>query len=283
MPLVTMKEVLQEAQAGKYAVGAFNPYNLESAQTIISAAEKEKSPVILQIWSGFDAFIGIDVLASLCLALAAKATVPVVVHLDHGGTLDQIGKAVKYGLSSVMIDGSALPFADNVSLAKQVIDFVRGSEIDVEGEIGHVGNAEMSLTVDDDIVLSSIDEVVKFYEETNVNSLAVSIGSAHGKYDEEPKLDIELLKQISAAISVPLVLHGGSYIPDEQIQDAIANGISKINISTELGDCFIAAMEKASFSDANFANEVTAPAYEAMGELVQAKMQLFKSSGKAGK
>lgn len=282
MALVSTKQMLEDARKGGYAVGAFNIFSLESAKAIIAAAEAERAPVILQIWSGFDAFIGLDVLGAIAICEAKRANVSVAVHLDHGLALSQIGQSVAAGFTSVMLDGSALELEGNIAVSKTVVEFCKAIHIPVEGEIGHVGGSEGG-EGGDPIVFTDPDEAKYFYEASGVDSVAVSIGTFHGTYENPPQLDIGLLKRIAAKVSAPLVLHGSSFTPDDMIRDAVSNGISKINVATELGNQLIAAsLEHVSgLKSAKYANELTDIPYGKVTELVRSKIRLFGSGGKA--
>lgn len=282
MPLVSSRKILYEARKEGYAVGSFNIFNLESAKAIIAAAEKENAPVMLQVWSGFESFIGLDVLGAIALCEAKRAKVPVAVHLDHGETLSQIGQAVASGFNSVMIDGSSLPLEENIRITRNVVEFCKGLDIPVEGEIGHVGGSEGN-EHKDAIVYTDPDEAYRFYKETGADFIAVSIGTFHGVYDDIPELDIELLKRIAKKVEAPLVLHGSSYTPDDMLQAAVKEGISKINVATEISDAMIkSAIEHVKTLDsAKYSNDLTEVPYAKMTEMVQQKIRLFGGSGKA--
>lgn len=283
MPLVTSKEVLIPARERGYAVGAFNAFNLESVQAIIRAAEAERSPALIQIWSGLDAFIGIDVLAAIVKCEAQKATVPIVLHLDHGMSVEHSVKAVQYGFTSAMIDGSSLPLEENIAITKEVIRICHVAGIPVEGEIGHVGGEEGGDNNKDDMIETDVEEAVQFYQATGVDTLAVSIGTSHGKYTQTPQLNLDLLRRISEQISIPLVLHGSSYTPEYMIQEAISYGIAKINVATELNDIVIERIttDIQAGLKANFVSDINDGGYSAMEEVVRHKMRLFGSSGQA--
>ena len=283
MPIVTSKALLADARENQYAVGAFNVFNMESAKAVIAAAEQEKSPVLLQVWSGLDAFVGLDVLAAIVRCEAAKASVPVVLHLDHGMNVEQIVKAIQHRFTSVMIDGSSLPLADNIAMTRSVVAIAHAAGLPVEGEIGHVGGEEGAEEASDDIVETDLEEAVKFYERTGVDTLAVSIGTSHGQYKQAPKLNIDLLRQVAARIPIPLVLHGSSYTPEEMIREAIKHGIAKINVDTELRNTVIATMTQQIKQglEAQFVSQLTSGGYERMTEKVREKMRLFGSSGRA--
>ena len=278
--LVSSKEMLCKAREEGYAVGSFNIFNLESAKAIIAAAEAENAPVMLQIWSGFADFIGLDVLGAIAVCEAKRARVPVAVHLDHGATLSQVGQAA--GFTSVMLDGSALPLEENIALTRNVVEFCRGLGIPVEGEIGHVGGSEDGGTRDE-IVYTDPDEAVAFWKDSGVDFVAVSIGTFHGVYEDAPRLNIDLLKALAARISAPLVLHGSSYTPDDQLAEAVRHGISKINVATEVSDTMIRATleHTRSLEKVKYANQLTDAPYQAVTELVRHKIRLFGGSGKA--
>lgn len=280
--LVSSKEMLCKAREEGYAVGSFNIFNLESAKAIIAAAEAENAPVMLQIWSGFADFIGLDVLGAIAVCEAKRARVPVAVHLDHGATLSQVGQSVAAGFTSVMLDGSALPLEENIALTRNVVEFCRGLDIPVEGEIGHVGGSEGGGTRDE-IVYTDPDEAVAFWKDSGVDFVAVSIGTFHGVYEDAPRLNIDLLKALAARISAPLVLHGSSYTPDDQLAEAVRHGISKINVATEVSDTMIRATleHTRSLEKVKYANQLTDVPYQAVTELVRRKIRLFGGSGKA--
>ena len=280
--LVSSKEMLCKAREEGYAVGSFNIFNLESAKAIIAAAEAENAPVMLQIWSGFADFIGLDVLGAIAVCEAKRARVPVAVHLDHGATLSQVGQSVAAGFTSVMLDGSALPLEENIALTRNVVEFCRGLGIPVEGEIGHVGGSEDGGTRDE-IVYTDPDEAVAFWKDSGVDFVAVSIGTFHGVYEDAPRLNIDLLKALAARISAPLVLHGSSYTPDDQLAEAVRHGISKINVATEVSDTMIRATleHTRSLEKVKYANQLTDAHYQAFTELVRHKKRLFGGSGKA--
>ena len=280
--LVSSKEMLCKAREEGYAVGSFNIFNLESAKAIIAAAEAENAPVMLQIWSGFADFIGLDVLGAIAVCEAKRARVPVAVHLDHGATLSQVGQSVAAGFTAVMLDGSALPLEENIALTRNVVEFCRGLGIPVEGEIGHVGGSEDGGTRDE-IVYTDPDEAVAFWKDSGVDFVAVSIGTFHGVYEDAPRLNIDLLKALAARISAPLVLHGSSYTPDDQLAEAVRHGISKINVATEVSDTMIRATleHTRSLEKVKYANQLTDAPYQAVTELVRHKIRLFGGSGKA--
>jgi ketose-bisphosphate aldolase len=232
MALAKLDDVLKKAQKDHYAVGAFNYMNMEMVYGIIDAAEKTHTPVILQFAQVLDDRYDIALLGHLAIAAAKKADVPVVVHLDHGQDLEMVKKCVDLGFTGIMIDGSSKPFEENVALTKSVVDYCHSRSIPVEAELGHVGQgSEYDLS---SYAYTDPDLAVEFVERTGIDALAVAIGNAHGAYKSTPKINYEVLKAVRKKVSVPLVLHGASGIPDKDIRGCIQEGITKINIFTEL-------------------------------------------------
>ena len=233
MPLVNMQEMLLSARKAKHAVGAFNVANYETALAVFKAAEAEKEPVIVQLYMRlFDTGKARD-LAPTLRGLAERAAVPVALHLDHGSTEKQAADALAWGYTSVMFDGSRLPFDENAARTKAVADAAHAAGATCEGEIGHVA-------MGDETALTEPDEAAAFAKASGVDALAVSIGTAHGYYKAEPKLDIPRCAAIAEALpGVPLVLHGGSGTPLADVRRAIESGIAKVNIATEFLDTYI--------------------------------------------
>lgn len=233
--LVNLKEILDMAEKGGYAVPAFNVYNMETVMGIIEAAEEAKAPVIIQSYSRLFTNGEAYYVAPMVLAAAKKASVPVCFHLDHGASEVEVVKALRWGATGVMIDKSALDFDENVSGTKSVVEMADAIGIPVEGEIGHVGtvnDAEMG-------EFTTVDEAKSFVDATGVAALAILVGTAHGRYKKEPKLDIQRIADIHAATKAHLVLHGGSGVPDDQIVEAIKAGIRKINFGTDVCYSFL--------------------------------------------
>ncbi len=233
MPLVNMKEMLGEARKARRAVGAFNVTNYETAAAVLKAAEAEGEPVIVQLYMRlFDTGKARDLAPSL-RAMAARANVPVALHLDHGSTVKQAADALAWGYTSVMYDGSRAPYDENARWTRHVAESAHALGATCEGEIGHVAQG-------DETALTDVGEAASFARETGVDALAVSIGTAHGYYKAEPKLDIARCAEIAAALpDVPLVLHGGSGTPLADVRRAIEAGIAKVNIATEFLDGYI--------------------------------------------
>ncbi len=237
--LVGLKEILDMAQKGGYAIPAFNVYNMETVMGVLAAAEEAKAPVIMQVYPRLVKEETAYFLAPIALAAAKKASVPVCFHLDHGPSELEVTRMLSWGATGIMLDGSVLPYEENVALTKRVVDTCAHVGVAVEGELGHVG------TVNDDGMgtFTDVDEAADFVKRTGVACLAVLVGNAHGRYKQPPKLDIERIANIYGATNhTPLVLHGGSGIPDDQIKLAVKAGIRKMNIATDICYAFLDAV-----------------------------------------
>ena len=243
MPLVTSKEMLLKAQQGGYAVGAFNAENMEMVKAIIQAAEELKAPVMIQTTPSTIKYGTLETYQAIVAAEAAKASVPVCLHLDHGSSFDLAMKALKAGYTSVMIDGSKLDYEGNIEVSKKVADVAASMGIPCEAELGKVGGKEDDLVAVAD-TNTDPQEAREFVERTGVTSLAVAIGTAHGFYVGTPVLDKERLSEIREVVDIPLVLHGGSGITDKDFQKAISLGIRKVNIATASFNSLTAHVEK---------------------------------------
>lgn len=231
MPLVNMKELLQDAQKRNYAVGSFSIANMEMILGVIKAAEETKSPIILQIAQVRLNHSPLHIIGAAMVAAAKKAKVPVAVHLDHGTTLECISEALEAGFTSVMFDGSHLPVDENIAMTNRVIALAKPYGAAVEAEIGCVGGSEDG-SVDIAMRCTSPDQAKEFYESTGVDALAIAIGNAHGFYKEAPELRFDILEKVRDTVSVPLVLHGGTGIEPEDFIRCHQSGIKKINIAT---------------------------------------------------
>lgn len=228
----TSKEMILEARRGGYAVPAFNAENLEMVQAIIEAAEEARSPVMIQTTPSTVKYITLRQAVAMVKADAEAATVPVSLHLDHCESYEAVAAAIDAGYSSVMIDASKLPYEENIAVTQKVVAKARPLGITVESELGTVGGKEDGHSAD--IAYTDPDEALDFYTRTGIDIFAIAIGTAHGFYKGEPKLNFELLAKIKDMIDCPLVLHGGSGIPDEMIKRTIELGINKVNYATEL-------------------------------------------------
>ena len=232
MSLVTSKEMLRKAQAGGYAVGAFNAENMEMVLAIVEAATELNAPVMIQTTPSTVKYAGLEMYAANVRAAAEKAPVPVCIHLDHGSSYDLAIGALEAGYTSVMIDGSHESFEDNVALTRRVVEQAAAAGIPVEAELGTVGGKEDDMEAEDGCTQPA--EAAEFVKRTGVDSLAVAIGTAHGVYKSTPKLDVPRLAEIRKVVDVPLVLHGASGLSDESIRDCVREGICKVNFATEL-------------------------------------------------
>ena len=233
--LVNFQTILKDANEKGYAVPAFNVYNMETVMGVIKAAEEQRSPVIIQFYSRLASTGFTDYLAPVILAAAAKASVPVCMHLDHGAGFEPAAIAVKNGATGIMVDFSQLSLEENIANTKKAVDLLSALNIGVEGEIGHIGKAADGVPTD----YTTVEEAKAYVEGTGVTALAVAVGTAHGRYKQAPVLQIERIREIKEAVGTPLVLHGGSGVPDEQIKLAVAAGIRKINFGTDLCYSFL--------------------------------------------
>ena len=237
--LVTTKEMLLDAQKNHYAVGAFNVENLEFVMAVLAAAEETKSPVIMQTTPGTIKTAGLDYFYGMVAAAAARTDVPVALHLDHGDGYDRCMQAFRTGYTSVMIDGSHESFEDNIALTASVARAGAAMGVPVEAELGKVGGKEDDgPAVEGENPYTDPEEAREFVERTGCTSLAIGVGTAHGVYTETPHIEQEVVKAIRAVVDVPLVLHGTSGVPDEQVAEAVKNGICKVNYATELRQAY---------------------------------------------
>jgi len=284
MSLVNTKEILLKAQEGNYAVAAFNVENMEMVQAVIAAAEEMDAPVILQTTPSTIKYADIDMFRAMVNAAAGKSKVPVAIHLDHGDSFELCKKAVEGKYTSVMIDGSKLSFEDNIKLCKSVVEVADKAGIPVEAELGTVGGKEDGHEVSDkEALYTNPMQAKEFVERTGITSLAIAIGTAHGFYKGEPKLDFDRLSEIREKVDIPLVLHGASGVPDESVEKAIELGICKVNFATELRVAYSNGVRRVLAKD----NNVYDPKkYGEAGrievkELVKHKITICKSAGKA--
>ena len=279
MPFVTTTEMLKEAQRDSYAVGAFNAENMEMVQAIIAAAEAEHAPVMIQTTPGTLKYAGPQCFAGLVSRLAKNSSVPVALHLDHGNSYELAEECAREGYTSLMIDGSRLPFDENAALTKRVVGMASG--LPVEAELGTVGGKEDGMEAKP--AYTDPDEAEAFVQLTGITSFAVAIGTAHGVYKGEPKLDLERLTAVRAKVDVPLVLHGTSGVPAEQVRECIRRGICKVNYATDLRIAFTDGVKKAIAAqpDAYDPKKYLAEGRKAVQARVQELIRLLGSSGRA--
>lgn len=281
--LVTGKEILDKAHKEGYAVGAFNVNNMEILQAVIMAAEEMKAPVIIQTSEGAIKYAGIDYLSAMVRLAAQKASVPVALHLDHGTSYETLIGCIRNGWTSIMFDGSHLPLAENIAQTKEIVKVAHACGVSVEAELGRLGGIEDNISVDEkDARLTSPDEAVEFVKGTGVDSLAIAIGTAHGQYKGEPKLDFERLQTIKGLLNMPIVLHGASGVPEDSIIKATKLGINKINIDTDVRLAFTEGVKSVvTTTDIFDPRKICGPARENMAKVVKSKIEMFGSAGKA--
>jgi fructose-bisphosphate aldolase class II len=287
MALVAMTAMLRAANEGGYAVGQFNLNNLEFTQAILRAAEAERSPVILGVSEAYIPYMGgLACIAGMVNALLAeeKVTVPVALHLDHGTSFEVCVRALKAGFTSVMIDASHHPLRENIALTARVTEAAHALGASVEAELGRIVGREDDLNVDEAEASYAVpEECVELARETGIDCLAPALGSVHGPYRGQPKLGFERMRLIRELTGLPLVLHGGSGLPDDEIVEAIRSGTAKINVNTDNQAAFTAAIRAylGEHPETYDPRHYLIPAREAVQEAVRAKMRLFGSSGKA--
>lgn len=282
--LVTTKEMLLDAQKNHYAVGAFNVENLEFVMAVLAAAEETKSPVIMQTTPGTIKTAGLDYFYGMVAAAAARTDVPVALHLDHGDGYDRCMQAFRTGYTSVMIDGSHESFEDNIALTASVARAGAAMGVPVEAELGKVGGKEDDgPAVEGENPYTDPEEAREFVERTGCTSLAIGVGTAHGVYTETPHIEQEVVKAIRAAMDVPLVLHGTSGVPDEQVAEAVKNGICKVNYATELRQAYTKGY-MAFMAENPSVFDPKKPAKQGMAEItniVKVRMENLGSVGRA--
>ncbi|MBE3597041.1 MAG: class II fructose-1,6-bisphosphate aldolase [Hydrogenibacillus sp.] len=284
MPLVSMFELLQRAKRERFAVGQFNMNNLEFTKAIMEAAEMERAPFIFGVSEGAMKYMGERYVVALARAAAEESPIPVVLHLDHGSSFESVMRAIRAGFTSVMFDGSHLPFAENVRITREIVRVAHAMGVSVEGELGTIGGVEDDLSVEEeDAHIAKPEEAIRFYEETGVDALAIAVGTAHGMYKGRPHIRFEIIDEVARAIPVPIVLHGGSGVPDEDIRRAIALGVGKINVNTENQVAMTQTIKRVfeGKPDVYDPRKYLGPAKDAMRDVVRGKMRLFGSSGKA--
>ena len=276
----TLKEVLKEANDLNMAVGAFNTHNLEMLPAIIKAAVKEKTPVIVQTSCGTANYIGHKNLVSICKSMADEYGAEVVLHLDHAKDYDEIRKAIDAGYSSVMFDGSSLPLKENILGTKRVVAYAKKYGVSVEAELGTVGGTEDGIAVaQDEVRYTDPADAVEFVKQTGIDALAVAIGTNHGQYKSKTNINFKRLKEIKDVVDIPLVIHGGTGVKEEDVKKVIDLGIRKFNVGTELlvgwnresKTCYDEHKE-------NISNrENVVPCLNVIEEIVSRKIKFFKN------
>lgn len=284
--LVTGKQILQHADEHGYAVGAFNVNNMEIIQAIAQAADELRAPVILQASQGAIKYAGIQYITSLVKTTAQQIDVPIALHLDHGTDFNEIMSCIRNGFTSVMIDASKHELEENIRLTKEIVKIAHAVGVSVEAELGKIGGTEDQIVVSEaEATYTDPEEARIFVEETGVDSLAIAVGTAHGVYKGEPKVDIDRIKEIDRVVSVPLVLHGSSGVPYDTLEKAVGAGIRKINIDTDIRASFAGSVKAfvAENPDEIDPRKILKPARAAMAETVKEKIKVFGSDAKAWK
>lgn len=283
--LITMKELLGVADQNKFAVPAFNIGSREILRGVVESANEKQAPVILAIHPTELSFLG-DSFISTCIQEANKTKVPMVIHLDHGGSFEEVLRAIRCGFTSVMIDASHKPYEENIAITKKVVEVAHALNVSVEGELGTIGTTGTSYEGGaDEIIYTDPLQAKDFVERTGIDSLAVAIGTAHGIYpkDKKPELKLDLLKAIREAVNIPLVLHGGSSNPEAEIVESVKIGISKINISSDIKYAYYKKCREVLAENPGWMepNAIYPPCIEAMKEVIRYKMELFNDIDKA--
>lgn len=284
MFIVSTKNLLEDADKGGYAIPAFNIHNMETIHAVVEAANEMNSPLIIAATPGTVSYAGPQYLVNMVQAAAKNSHVPIALHLDHHEDVESIKEMIKLGAKSVMIDASALPYEENIAKVKEVVDFAKNYDVSVEAELGRLVGIEDDLVVDEsESELTDPELANDFVERTGIDSLAVAIGTAHGLYAGEPKIDLERLEKIQSKVDVPLVLHGASDVPETTVRAAIERGISKVNISTDLKIAYADALKTylKEHPEADDPRHYTKDAQAAMKQLAKEKMEIFGSVNKA--
>lgn len=277
---------MQHAHENGYAVGAFNVNNMEAIQAIIEAAEELQSPVVIQVSQGGLEYAGVKYIAAMVKVAAEGANVPVVLHLDHGTEFRNQVQCLRAGWTSLMIDASHCGFEENIAKTKEIVKMAHQAGVGVEAELGKIGGVEDDISVDEkDATYTDVEEAYEFVHATGVDYLAIAVGTAHGPYKGDPKIDFTRIAEIKAKLNIPLVLHGSSGVPKESIEKAIAAGINKINIDTDLRQAYHRAVKKfvTENPDAYDPRKINGPGKETMKEVVKDKMRMFNSVNQAWK
>jgi tagatose bisphosphate family class II aldolase len=284
MALINPLEFIAAARKKGAAIAAFNVHNLETVQAVVEAAAAERAPVMIQTTPGTLKHAGIPYIGAIVKAAADLYRIPIALHVDHCGSFQTIVQCIQHGYTSVMIDSSKLAYADNIAMVKKVVEVARSAGVAVEAELGRIGGTEDQLTIDErEAALTVPEEARDFAQKTGIDTLAIAIGTAHGEYKGEPKLDFERLTAIRDLVTIPLVLHGASGVPDESVREAIRNGICKINIATELKIPMAKAIREcfANNPKENDPRNYMGAAKEAVKKVVREKIRLCNASGLA--
>lgn len=282
--ILSTREMLHKAQKEGYAVPAFNIHNLETLQVVAETAMEMRSPVIIAgTPSTIESYAGPDYIEAIAEAASNKYNIPIAIHLDHFENVQIIKKDIDLGFKSCMIDASKYEFEKNIAIVKEVVEYAHTHDAVVEAELGKLGGREDDLVIDEkDSMYTNPEDAAEFVRRTDVDSLAVAIGTAHGLYKGEPKLDFERLKEIRGKVSVPLVLHGASNVPDELVKKAISLGICKVNVATDLKIPFASAVKEyfKENPDESDPRKYMTPGKEAMKKIVKHKIEVCGSANR---
>jgi ketose-bisphosphate aldolase len=285
MGMVTLREILADTREKHYAVGAFNMNSYEDSYGMIMGAARKRSPIIIQTSMACVKYVGLKPLVGMIRGMADTFDIPVALHLDHATDLDLIKACVGAGYTSVMIDASKKEYEENIAITKSVVEFAHAYGCSVEAELGKLGGREENVVVEDaDKAYTNPDDVPRFVEETGIDALAVAIGTAHGFYKAEPKIDFERLHKIVAITDCPLVLHGGTGVPEEDFRRCVNEGMSKINVGTQLKKDYTDALRQAlkdNPEDEYDPRPFMRPVKEACAQAIMAKIDIFGSENKA--
>lgn len=283
MTIISSNNMLKKAQTEHYAVPAFNIHNLETMQVVVETATELQSPVILAGTPGTYSYAETENILAIANALSKKHNIPLAVHLDHHEEYNDITSKINAGVRSVMIDGSHFPYEENIAIVKQVVEYAHRYDVSVEAELGRLGGVEDDLIVNDkDALYTNPKQALDFIEKTGIDCLAIAIGTAHGLYKSEPKLDFDRLSEIRSMVDIPLVLHGASGVPEKDVRECIKRGICKVNVATELKIAFSDALKQyfIEHPDANDPRHYMKPAKAAMKDIVK---KIITTCGCAGK
>ncbi|MGM0167385.1 fructose-1,6-bisphosphate aldolase [Enterococcus sp. AZ135] len=282
--LYTMKDLLKVAKENKFAVPAFNICSYDMMKAIMEEVEAQQAPVILEIHPDEIAYLNDEFVAS-AKEYAHNSKVPVVIHMDHGGSVKDVMRAIRNGYTSVMIDASTQTFEDNMKLTKKVVSFAHDVNVSVEAELGTIGNNGSAEGGSANIIYTDPNQAEEFVKETGIDTLAVAIGTAHGLYpkDMTPKLNIELLKELNDRLDIPFVLHGGSGNPDSEVSEAVKYGVAKVNLSSDLKSVFFDALREILNENPEMyePGDVFPEANNKVKEVVRHKLSVLNTIGKA--
>ncbi|MCK5567680.1 MAG: class II fructose-bisphosphate aldolase [Actinomycetia bacterium] len=286
MSLISLKELLNDSKQKKYGVFATNAFTFEMAEIIVRAAEEKKSPIILMMAEDLFPFLNPQLVGSSLLKIIENSKVPIVFHLDHGNTFNIVLKSMEYGFNSVMYDGSSLELDENILAIKKLKEKANPLKISVEGEVGQVRGLEgKKHNIDEQKISASdftkVEDAVKFVDETNVDALAVAVGTIHGKFRFKPQIDFERIKKLKDSLEVPLVLHGSSGLSDDDFRRAIKSGITKINYFTGLVDIATKETKKVVLEDDFSYLHLNKKVLKSVKEAIMRMLDVFGSSGKA--